>query len=147
MSCRIHGVIVAAVPWARHQAGHTHFFDDQVAWLATQTSKTAITVLMRIAWRTVGAIITRVWADTEKLHDQFADLTRIGINHPTSLSPSPCSASEAINQYSPAGFNPRIRQESLKVRAFCANLLAVSLTRGWNNEVWKQVKRLIGDSC
>ena len=80
MSCRIHGVIVAAVPWARHQSGHTHFLDDQVAWLATQTSKTAITVLMRVAWRTVGAIITRVWADTEQLHDQFANLTRIGID-------------------------------------------------------------------
>ncbi|MBB5640216.1 ISL3 family transposase [Cryobacterium roopkundense] len=78
--CGVHGVTVAAVPWARHQSGHTLFFDDQVAWLATQTSKTAITVLMRIAWRTVGAIITRVWADTEKQFDQFADLTRIGID-------------------------------------------------------------------
>jgi transposase len=66
VSCRTHGVIVAAVPWARHGSGHTLFFDAQVAWLATQTSKTAITVLMRVAWRTVGAIITRVWADTEK---------------------------------------------------------------------------------
>ena len=80
VSCRIHGVSVVAVPWARHGSGHTHHFDAQVAWLATQTSKTAITQLMRIAWRTVGAIITRVWADTEKLHDQFADLTRIGID-------------------------------------------------------------------
>ncbi len=80
VSCGVHGVTVAAVPWARHQSGHTLFFDDQVAWLATQTSKTAITVLMRIAWRTVGAIITRVWADTEKQFDQFAGLTRIGID-------------------------------------------------------------------
>ncbi len=80
VSCRVHGVTVAAVPWARHQTGHTHHFDAQIAWLATQTSKTAITVLMRIAWRTVGAIITRVWNDTEKLHDQFAGLTRIGID-------------------------------------------------------------------
>lgn len=71
---------VAAMPWARHQSGHTLFFDDQVAWLATQTSKTAITLLMRIAWRSVGVIITRVWADTEKQYDQFADLTRIGID-------------------------------------------------------------------
>lgn len=78
--CKTHGVIVAAVPWARHQAGHSHLFDAHVAWLATQTSKTAITVLMRIAWRTVGAIITRVWADTGKQFDQFADLTRIGID-------------------------------------------------------------------
>ena len=80
VSCRTHGVIVAAVPWARHGSSHTLFFDDQVAWLATQTSKTAITVLMRIAWRTVGAIITRVWADTQKQYDQFADLTRIGVD-------------------------------------------------------------------
>ena len=80
VTCRVHGVTVAAVPWARHQAGHTHNFDAQVAWLATQTSKTAVTELMRIAWRTVGAIITRVWADTGKLHDQFAGLTRIGID-------------------------------------------------------------------
>ena len=63
--CREHGPTVAAVPWARHAAGHTYAFDEQVAWLATQCSKTAITELMRIAWRTVGAIITRVWADVE----------------------------------------------------------------------------------
>ena len=54
-----------AVPWARHGAGHTAAFDEQVAWLATQCSKTAVTELMRIAWRTVGAIIARVWADVE----------------------------------------------------------------------------------
>ena len=35
---------------------------------------------MRIAWRTVGAIITRVWADVEQLHDRFAGLRRIGID-------------------------------------------------------------------
>ena len=52
--CRVHGVVVAAVPWTRHDAGHTHAFDDQVAWLATQSSKSTVTELMRIAWRTVG---------------------------------------------------------------------------------------------
>jgi transposase len=80
VKCRKHGVSVAAVPWARHQAGHTKVFDQQVAWLATQTSKTAITQLMRIAWRTVGAIITRVWNDTAATFDPFANLTRIGID-------------------------------------------------------------------
>jgi len=80
VSCRQHGVVVASVPWARHDAGHTYAFDEQVAWLATQTSKSAVTELMRIAWRTVGSIITRVWADTEALTDRFADLTRIGID-------------------------------------------------------------------
>jgi len=80
VQCKVHGVVVAAVPWARHQAGHTHLFDAQVAWLATQTSKTAVCELMRIAWRTVGSIITRVWDDTGKAHDPFAGLTRIGID-------------------------------------------------------------------
>lgn len=78
--CRDHGVVVAAVPWARHGAGHTHAFDQQVAWLATQTSKTAITQLMRIAWRTVGAIVTRYWADTSAALDAFAGLRKIGID-------------------------------------------------------------------
>jgi transposase len=80
VSCPVHGPTVVAVPWARHGAGHTLVFDEQVAWLATQCSKSAITELMRIAWRTVGAIITRVWADVEALHDRFANLTRIGID-------------------------------------------------------------------
>jgi transposase len=50
-------VVVAHVPWARHGAGHTYAFDDTVAWLAVQCSKAAVTELMRIAWRTVGAIV------------------------------------------------------------------------------------------
>ena len=78
--CVKHGVTVAAVPWARHGAGHTRSFDEQVAWLATQCSKTAITQLMRIAWRTVGAIITRVWADIDAAQDRFAGLRRLGID-------------------------------------------------------------------
>ena len=80
VNCPSHGPTVVAVPWARHAAGHTLAFDEQVAWLATQCSKSAVTELMRIAWRTVGAIITRVWADVEALHDRFADLRRIGID-------------------------------------------------------------------
>jgi transposase len=80
VACAEHGPTVAAVPWARHAAGHTTVFDEQVAWLATQCSKTAVTELMRIAWRTVGAIVTRVWADVEALHDRFAGLRRIGVD-------------------------------------------------------------------
>jgi transposase len=80
VACPEHGVVVAHVPWARHGAGHTHAFDQQVAWLATRTSKSAVVELMRVAWRTVGAIITRVWADVEARTDPFEDLTKIGID-------------------------------------------------------------------
>ena len=42
VSCRRHGVVVCAVPWARHDARFTRTFEDQVAWLAVNTSKTAV---------------------------------------------------------------------------------------------------------
>jgi len=73
-------VVVAAVPWARHGAGHTLGFDQTVAWLATVCSKSAVTELMRVAWRTVGAMVARVWADTQAGVDLLAGLRRIGID-------------------------------------------------------------------
>ena len=80
VNCPDHGPTVRQVPWARHGTGHTRAFDQQVAWLATQCSKQAITELMRIAWRTVGSIITRVWTDIAAGFDAFAGLRRIGID-------------------------------------------------------------------
>lgn len=82
VSCGEHGVITAAVPWARHGAGHTRVFDQTVAWLATRMSKTAIATLMQISWRTVGSIISRVVADlaAARAGDGLDGLTRIGID-------------------------------------------------------------------
>jgi len=80
VKCAVHGPTVAAVPWARHGAGHTRDFDDTVAWLAVQCSKTAVTELLRVAWRTVGAIITRVQADIDAGVDRYEGLRRIGID-------------------------------------------------------------------
>jgi transposase len=80
VSCPDHGVTVAAVPWARHTAGHTRAFDDQVAWLVTHCSKTAVVELMRVAWRTVGAIAGRVVDDARAARDPFDGLARIGID-------------------------------------------------------------------
>jgi transposase len=78
--CPQHGVVVASVPWARHDAGHTYAFDETVAWLTTQSSKSTVTELMRIAWRTVGSIITRVWDDVDAHCDRLGGLRRIGID-------------------------------------------------------------------
>ena len=80
VACPVHAVVVAAVPWARHDAGHTYAFDDQVAWLATRASKSTVVDLMRIAWRTVGSIVARVWGDIDATHDRFDGLRRIGID-------------------------------------------------------------------
>jgi transposase len=78
--CRRHGVVVCAVPWARHGSRFTHCFEDQVAWLAVNCSKTAVSQLMRIAWRTVGGICERVAAEAAGGRDLLAGLTRIGID-------------------------------------------------------------------
>ena len=80
VDCLEHGPTVAQVPWARHAAGHTRDFDDQVAWLVTHAPKSTVAELMRVAWRTVGSIIERVVADGRAAHDPFEGLVRIGID-------------------------------------------------------------------
>ena len=80
VTCPTHGVVVASVPWARHGAGHTYAFDDQVAWLATHCSKSAVCQLMRVTWRSVGSIVTRVVADARSVRDPLENLRRIGID-------------------------------------------------------------------
>lgn len=78
--CRQHGVVVAAVPWARHGSRFSRTFENQVAWLVTRCDLTAVAELMRVAWRSVGAIIARVTADAERGRDRLAGLRRIGID-------------------------------------------------------------------
>jgi len=79
VTCPEHGVVVAAVPWARHGAAHTRAFEDTIAWLACVTSKTTITALMRVGWRAVGHIVERVSAEARAGEDRLAGLRRIGI--------------------------------------------------------------------
>ena len=71
----------SALAWARHGSRFTRAFEQQVAWLATHCSKTAVCELMRISWYTVGRIIERVVAD-ERLRqgDPLERLARIGID-------------------------------------------------------------------
>jgi transposase len=78
--CPTHGVVVAHVPWARHRARATLGFEDQVAWLVTKTSLSTVSELMRVAWRTVNGILTRVWAEIAARVDLLDGLTRIGID-------------------------------------------------------------------
>lgn len=81
VQCPEHGVVVAAVPWARHDVGHTRGFDQQVAWFATRMAKSATAKLLRISWATVGAIIDRVTADADAAAgDRLDGLTRIAVD-------------------------------------------------------------------
>jgi transposase len=56
---RCERVVTEAVPWADHGAAFTRDFENVAAYLAQQTSKTAVCRLMGIAWPTVGNIVAR----------------------------------------------------------------------------------------
>ncbi|MCA1677649.1 MAG: ISL3 family transposase, partial [Actinobacteria bacterium] len=78
--CKVHRVVVAQVPWARHDSRFTIAFEDQCCWLAVNTSKKAVAELMRVTWRTVGAICERVADAQIAQRDLFAGLKRVGID-------------------------------------------------------------------
>jgi transposase len=81
VECPRHGVVVARTAWARHGSRFTRAFEQQVAWLATHCSKSAVCELMRISWPTVGRIVERVVAEERaRQGDPLEGLTRIGID-------------------------------------------------------------------
>jgi transposase len=80
VSCPEHGVVVAHVPWARCGARFTAAFEDTAAWLVAHAALSTVAVLLRIAWRSVSAIVARVVADRAQGVDRLAGLRRIGID-------------------------------------------------------------------
>lgn len=80
VKCREHGVKVAAVPWARHDSGFTRAFEDTAAWLCASMADSNVAEYLRIEWRTVQAIITRVVTELDGRTDRLAGVRRIGID-------------------------------------------------------------------
>jgi len=75
------GVRTEQVPWAARGSNFTLPFEERVAWLAQQSSNTAVSTLMRVVWRTVGSIVSRVvprHLDTQE--DRLDGLRHIGID-------------------------------------------------------------------
>lgn len=64
--CRVEcgrcGVVVEQVSWAEPESRFTRHFEELVGWLAQRCDKTAISTMLRVAWRTVGTILERVVA-------------------------------------------------------------------------------------
>lgn len=79
MRCPVHGVRTEGVSFARPGSGFTRDAEDLVAYLATRMDKTSVCRLVRIAWRTVGDICTRVVADGLDPH-RLDDLFEIGVD-------------------------------------------------------------------
>ena len=70
-----------AVSWAAPGSGFTHAFEERAAYFAQQCSKTAVSEILRVTWRTVGRIIQRVVArDMESKGDPLDGLRHIGID-------------------------------------------------------------------
>ena len=80
VSCREHGVVVAAVPWARPGSRFTTAFEDTAAWLVCHATLSVVAMLLRVAWRSVADIVTRVVADRAASVDRLAGLRRVGID-------------------------------------------------------------------
>ena len=79
LRCPDCGVRYETVPWARPGSPYTRDFEDIVAFLAQQMAKTPICRLLRIAWDSVGDIVTRVVA--EQLDEtRLANLVLIGVD-------------------------------------------------------------------
>ena len=78
--CTEHGVVVAAVAWARPGAKCTYALEDTCAWLAAHTALSVLAVLLRLSWRTVAAIVARVVAERAGRTDRLEGLRRIGID-------------------------------------------------------------------
>ena len=78
--CGEHGVVVASVPWARHDSAFTAGFEEQTAWLAAHTAASTVAVLMRSSWRAVTGMITRVVAEARGKSDRLAGVVKIAID-------------------------------------------------------------------
>ena len=81
VDCPEHGVVTAAVPWARHRSRFTKEFEELAAWLALNCSKTAVASLLRVSWNTIGPIISRMKKELDPdPSKRFAGLVNIGVD-------------------------------------------------------------------
>lgn len=70
-------VVSEAVPWARPRARFTRAFEQLVAWLGQQSAFSVIGRLLRVTWRSVARIVSRVVAERPP---RLEGLKRIGVD-------------------------------------------------------------------
>lgn len=77
--CQRCGVLTELVPWAEHDSGFTSQFEQMVAYLAQRADQTTVSTMLRIAWITVGRVVSRVVSRMGPA-DPLDGLTSIGID-------------------------------------------------------------------
>jgi len=81
INCSEHGVVVARVPWARHDSEYTLDFETAVTWMSLHASIKDVSEFYRIKWDTVVSIIRRVQESLEQNKpSRFDGLEAIGID-------------------------------------------------------------------
>lgn len=81
VTCPVHNVISADVPWAFPNSKFTKDFDLTVAWMAKALCKSAVSEFMRISWMTVGRCVTRAREFLEPdIQNRLQGLRQIGID-------------------------------------------------------------------
>lgn len=81
VNCPMHGVRTERVTWASHHSNFTTEFEQQVAYLAIHLNRTEVSKIMRIAWNTVGPILSRIKNKLEPDSKvRYNSLERIGID-------------------------------------------------------------------
>jgi transposase len=81
IKCDEHGVLVAKVPWARHDSDYTYDFETAVTWLTLHATMQDVSEFFRIKWDTVGSIAARVQRSLEAAApSRFDNLEQIGID-------------------------------------------------------------------
>ena len=81
VKCHEHGVVVASVPWARHDSDYTCDFETAVTWFTLHATAQDVAEYFRIDWHTVGSIARRVQESLEKERpSSFDNLEEIGID-------------------------------------------------------------------
>jgi transposase len=80
VKCARHGVLTAAVPWARPGARFTIAFEEHAAWLCAQMPWSKAAKLLRVTWRALQSIVARVVAGLRDGKDRLGGVRRIGID-------------------------------------------------------------------
>ena len=80
--CAEHGVLTAAVPWAKHGSHFTLDFAYSATWMVKcGLSRKRVSERMRIDWETVGRLVDLVWKDLEPdVSKRLDGLLHIGID-------------------------------------------------------------------
>ena len=79
VECPCCGVTTELVPWAEPGVGFTREFEEMTAYLTQRADRTTVAKMLRIAWATVGSIVTRVVARFQP-GSRLDGLTHIGVD-------------------------------------------------------------------